>query len=412
MENGSFVPERITLTYYDRDAKDFGVSWYTEMPGHPEIRYIRMPDGCFDAETADLSGAERIRCDVSKGMDGFKNTGIIPELPLETDYIYTVGDAEADVWSRRSVIRRRVPKNGEYTFLFMSDTQDSVNHGTMWKKAFSEALRDYPDAAFLIHGGDMVDYGGDAGLWRKMLSSVEEYTMRLPVLQASGNHEYWDCYLNGHSGIDAAHYHLDLVPQNTANGMYYSRRFGDSLFLILNSGDVVEEGAALSASQLEWIEKELERSNEKWRFVIIHNPLYSPGKYGSAPDRNREALNLRRQLNGLFEKYRVSLCMCAHDHVYSKTYPIDGEGKISENGVGTVHFMAGCAGIQNRAAIDDLSAEDAAVFEEYMPMRYGEAAYAALRVTPEKLDVFYYTVNCADAEAHGVLKSSFSIRPR
>ncbi len=412
--NSDLTPERLTLTFYDRKCETFGVSWYTAAYGSPEIRIMPMPDGVSDPDAVDASCARRIKCASSDGMEGVKNVGIIDKTSPERDYFYMVGDAEANVWSRRSLLRRRVPHDDSFTFLFFSDTQDGVLLGTMWKKAYGEALRDYPETAFTLHGGDIVDYGGYTELWEPMLRINAPYTMRIPMMQASGNHEYWPCYLRGNTNVDDKHYCQEYPPQDTTNGVYFAREFGNALFLVMNSGDVMSAGSydMISASQLEWLERELSSTDKDWRIVMIHNPLYSPGKYGSAPDRNMAALNFRRQLNGLFWKYKVSLCLCGHDHVYFKTYPIDKNGKKCAEGEGTVHVMPGCGGIQNRSAIEGLSAEDASMFEEYYPMRHGHSAYMAFKVTPEHIDAFYYTVDCEDPSARSVLKSRFTLGRR
>lgn len=416
IENQPLTPERITLTFYDRKAQKIGVAWHTKDAGNPEIRYVRMPEGCTDPEAADFSAAKRIPCKTSEGLEGVKNSGVMEDLLPDTDYCYIVGDAARQRWSRRSVVRRRTPKENAFTVLVVADTQDQKNKGSMWKRALDDAFQRYPDASFLIHAGDMVQGGGDPGEWKDMLGAAAEYTGTYPLLQAAGNHEYHRCYLSGHLYVTSSHYHMELPPQDTANGMYYAREFGDALFLVLNSGDDVETGCGLTDTQLAWIEEELSSTDKTWRIAVIHNPLYSPGKYGSNPNYNGLALVLRKQLNGMFEKYRVKLCLCGHDHVWSKTYPINGRGEVLAPGAaGTVHVMPGCAGIQCRDSIVDLSPEDyaaiPAVCEEYLPTESGQASYAAVRVTPERLEVFYHIVDCENPKNGSVCRSHFTLNP-
>ena len=413
-----FTPERITLTYYDRFATAFGLSWYTAAPGSPAIRYA--PAAAAAAEAWSV-----VPCAVSPGLGGYQNTGVL-SLPPEMDYVYQVGDAAADVWSPPARLRRTTPHTptrddpqipgsprngnvswgGSFTFLFMSDTQDGEYRGAMWARAYCEALRDYPDAAFLVHGGDIVDSGRDPEQWRDMLAHARPYMMSIPTLPASGNHSYWSWAVGECSHIDAQHFHIDLPPQDTTHGIYYAVEYGDTLFLVLNSGDTVEPGAALTANQLAWVEAELAATEKRWRLAVIHNPLYSPGKYGSHPERNREALGLRAQLGGLFDRYGVQLCMCGHDHLYMRTHPMDGAGQVAARG--TVHFMPGCAGIQCRPP-EDLTAAEAAVFAQYHRTYHRRASYAAVTVTAEALTVRYHTVDCDDPTAHGVLEHSFVI---
>ena len=397
MEKTPWSPERVTLTYYDRAAERFGLSWYTAAAGSPAIRCA--------VGGGDVTRGTIVPCTVSEGLQGFQNTGVL-SLPPETDCVYQVGDAAAGVWSAPAPLRRRVPAGGSFTFLFMSDTQDGEYRGAMWARALSEALRAYPEAAFLIHGGDIVDTGCDAAQWRDMLAFGAPWTRSLPMLPASGNHSYWDCYLSGEDRIEARHFHIDLPPQDTRHGLYYLVEYGDCLFLVMNSGDVVEPGAAMTPQQLAWVEAELAATTKPWRLAMIHNPLYSPGKYGSRPDRNLEARNLRAQLNGLFARYQVQLCMCGHDHVYMRTHPVDGDGRPGAEG--TVHFMPGCAGIQCRPP-EELSASEAAVFAEYFGTRHRQASFAAVEVSPHRLTVRYHTVDCAAPTAPTVPERTFVI---
>ena len=55
----------------------------------------------------------------------------------------------------------------------------------------------------------------------------------------------------------------------------------------------------------------------------MHNPMYSVGKRGSDPGKKSVALSLAEQLNGLFAKYKVDIVLQGHDHMVSRTYPLD-----------------------------------------------------------------------------------------
>jgi hypothetical protein len=64
--------------------------------------------------------------------------------------------------------------------------------------------------------------------------------------------------------------------------------------------------------QLDWIESELQKSSSEWKIAFFHHPLYSSGKtHGSS-------LDLRAQLEPLFEKYGVTVVFTGHDHFYER----------------------------------------------------------------------------------------------
>ncbi len=78
------------------------------------------------------------------------------------------------------------------------------------------------------------------------------------------------------------------------------------------------ESTYMDPDQVKWINDELQKSNEKWKIVFFHHPLYSSGKtHGSQ-------VNLREVLEPLFVRYKVSLVLSGHDHIYERVKPQNG----------------------------------------------------------------------------------------
>ena len=88
--------------------------------------------------------------------------------------------------------------------------------------------------------------------------------------------------------------------------------------------------------QIEWIEKELKDSNEDWKIVVFHHPLYSSG------GRHGSDLRLREILEPLFIKYNVSVVLAGHDHFYERIKPQHG----------IVHVVVGSGGMLAVGDID------------------------------------------------------------
>jgi hypothetical protein len=70
--------------------------------------------------------------------------------------------------------------------------------------------------------------------------------------------------------------------------------------------------------QIRWLEKELAASNDDWKIVFFHHPLYSSG------DRHGSDFRLREVLEPLFVKYNVSVVLNGHDHFYERIKPQKG----------------------------------------------------------------------------------------
>ena len=80
--------------------------------------------------------------------------------------------------------------------------------------------------------------------------------------------------------------------------------------------------------QLEWLETELRRANEKWKICYFHHPLYSSGA------RHGSDLGLRQVLEPLFLKYSVDAVFSGHEHFYERLRPQKGITYFTSGGAG------------------------------------------------------------------------------
>lgn len=120
-------------------------------------------------------------------------------------------------------------------------------------------------------------------------------------------------------------------PFNMNGKLYYTLKAPeeDVRFFILDSTYPVPE-------QIDWLEKELKGSNEQWKIVVFHHPIYSSG------GRHGSDIKLRQILEPLFIKYNVSVALTGHDHVYERIKPQHG----------IVHFVTGSGG---QLAVGDIN---------------------------------------------------------
>ena len=119
-------------------------------------------------------------------------------------------------------------------------------------------------------------------------------------------------------------------PFNMDGKRYYTFKRGDAEFFALDSN-------YMDPAQLDWLDKELSKSDAPWKICFFHHPLYSDGKmHGSDVD-------LRSQLEPLFEKYHVDVVFSGHDHIYERLKPQNGinyfvlgnSGRLREHGLKT-----------------------------------------------------------------------------
>jgi hypothetical protein len=92
---------------------------------------------------------------------------------------------------------------------------------------------------------------------------------------------------------------------------YYSWKQGNAEFFALDSN-------YMDGAQIDWLAKELQSSNSAWKICFFHHPLYSHGR-DHGPD-----IDLRKQLEPLFEKYGVNVVISGHEHSYERLKPQKG----------------------------------------------------------------------------------------
>ena len=100
-------------------------------------------------------------------------------------------------------------------------------------------------------------------------------------------------------------------PFNMNGKHYYSFRKGNAEFFALDSNYMDPE-------QVKWIDQQLAGSDATWKICFFHHPLYSDGRtHGPSVD-------LRNQLEPIFQAHGVNLVLCGHEHFYERLKPQKG----------------------------------------------------------------------------------------
>lgn len=416
---GDYLPESITVTFYEKQGNSYGITWQTERMGHPVLEYTDVEDAEF-AHSTTVTGTV-----IPTSTEMYKNFAVLQGLLPNAEVLYRVGD-EGGVFSSPAVLKAP-PNDDECTeFLLFTDTQDQANRGAWWRAALDDAAETFPDFGYIVHGGDIVQMSVERDEWRDMLEFSSKYTRAYPMIAVTGNHDYWRCFVGNQNGTFYSHFNIDLPPQNTDYGAYYSVRRGNTLICALSSGDAEETGGRLLQSQYDWLKNELCSTAARWKIVLIHNPMFSPGKYGSREPIVKPCLELRSQLSGLLEECGVDLVISGHDHMLARTYPVGADlipktdcptatgkiaGRNSElfvNPGSPIHFIPACCGNQNRGIEDPHTEKELSYFREMREMQGGEIAYAAICTDNNCLNILFRVLKADSGEC--VFESAFGIK--
>lgn len=187
------------------------------------------------------------------------------------------------------------------------------NDGFAWDRTLDTALAQTPNLNFVISAGDQVNKTGKA--------KEEEYASylsasalkSLPVATTIGNHDS----LNP----DYAYHFNNPNPTNLgktqAGGDYYYT-YGDGLFIVLNTNNynVAEHEESIKKAVADF-------PSANWRVVTIHQDIYGSGLDHSDTD----GMILRTQLTPVFDKYDIDVVLQGHDHTYSRSKILYGDGQ-------------------------------------------------------------------------------------
>ena len=146
-------------------------------------------------------------------------------------------------------------------------------------------------------------------------------------------------------------------PFNMDGKLYYSLKAPKQSVrvFVLDSSYPVPE-------QIVWLEKELKGSNDDWKILAFHHPVYSSG------GRHGSDLKLRETLEPLFIKYNVSVVLTGHDHFYERIKPQHD----------IVHFVVGSGGQLAAGDIDKNSNITAKGFDT-------DRAFLAVEISGDKM---------------------------
>ncbi len=173
-----------------------------------------------------------------------------------------------------------------------------------------------PDMA-LLPGDIVYPTGKSAHYDAKYFKPYAASLSRIPFFPALGNHDYGNTWFKG----KGERRYLKAYRRIHRREKFYSFDAGDAHFAVLDTnaayGIRAAAGVGKDSEQVRWLEADLSRSTARWKFVLMHVPLYSSGKHGDTP-------RLQSSLGPVLARHRVDVVFQGHDHLYERTKPIEG----------------------------------------------------------------------------------------
>lgn len=348
------------------------------------------------SENADMSASKEIEVETSDAINGYiSNKVTVSDLAEGKTYYYSY--TENGVWSEPAPVS--VQDDEDFTVLFVSDAQIGrsgeetleevlIRDTCGWNYTVNKMMGRYPEAAFVISGGDQFQSSDSIPQMKAYLAP--EALRRLPVANTIGNHDngatlYGDIFNNPNEV-------KELFGDDAGTGYYYT--YGDVLFITVNSNNnfLFDTAKVLKSAVKAY-------PDAKWRVVTMHHNPYS------AAFADGEYSEYRLLFSSLFDCYDIDLVLSGHDHLYSRTDPMCAGEKAQREG--TVYVQSSSASGSNYDPLpDELASFTVSAFDVRVPtytaLTFTDGAITGTTVrtdTDEIIDSFEVKDNTSDSRA-------------
>ena len=231
---------------------------------------------------------------------------------------YTTGDFESAqilyVGDPQIGASKGQPQNGEELVADSGAANTAArNDGFAWDRTLDIAVEQNPGLDFVISAGDQVNKTGQAKEEEYAGYLAPDALASLPVATTIGNHDS----LNPDYMYHFYNPNQTGYGETEAGGDYYYS-YGSGLFIVLNTNNynVAEHEQAIQ-------EAVASDPDATFRIVTIHQDIYGSGLDHSDTD----GMILRTQLTPIFDEYDIDVVLQGHDHTYSRTKLLYGDGQ-------------------------------------------------------------------------------------
>ena len=343
----------------------------------PYTQYVTASEATVMWGTAPLVSA-RVDAKAASGEPvSAEGDGRVRLIGLQAGMVYRYRVLAQGVSSPEGTFRTSGSSDDAVTFILYGDSRENPSlHARLAVRMASH------DPDLVVHSGDFVENGQNEAEWNPLFfEPVRPLALKAPVYPTLGNHEK-----------DGAPYYAAFeVPPNgssTRPEAWYSFDYGPTHFIVLDSnpqsGDL-DPGT----EQRKWLEEDLAGSNARWKFLILHHPLYSSG-------RHKSNVLLREILMPLCERFGVDMVLTGHDHCYERTWPLRGDNRSDD---GVVQVVSGGGG----ASLYTVGRSAWTAVSESV------SHYCVLKVTNSHLDMEVYDVEGRQVDALRLLNDEGSL---
>lgn len=308
------VTQKSVFLTVGSDTSSQGITWYANTPDIGEVQYAPKSGDAFP-ENYHTAPASSI---ISNDSDFYSNQAVLSNLQPGTEYVYRVvnGATVSDTYSFKTGIN-----DGSYSFAFVGDPQIGASGNVTsdiagWNETINFITSSLsPD--FLLSAGDQVNTASNETQYAGYLNDV--FTS-LPSATSIGNHDSSSAAYNQHFNLPNESSGLG----STAAGSDYWFVYENTLFIDINSNN------RSTAEHKAFIQEAIDANpNVTWKTVVFHHSIYSTASHVNDGD----IITRRNELPQVFSELDIDVVLMGHDHVYTRTYMMNGDTPDTSKGV-------------------------------------------------------------------------------
>lgn len=318
-------PDQIILNQAEDSDTAVSLNWRTSASvTSGEVRYWAADEGSdrrYMLEKAELKTLESRELRKDRLTHHFSAT--LKNLKPGVSYQYTVGDPSGENRSAARSFTMPAKDDGSFSFIHFGDTQGST---VFFGNRLEDLINRYPETAFYMMSGDLVDDGDWRHQWDAFLLAASDVFSQRPVAVALGNHDYSQGKGYGLDYIRAFFNLPDNGPDDQPGS--YSFRHKNVHFIVMDSNQDAAEQAG-------WLEERLKvAAGADFRVIMFHHPPYNQ------KERERRQANVAKHWTPLFDAYRVDLVLNGHEHIYMRTKKIQNDKVVRDDEDGVTYVIA------------------------------------------------------------------------
>lgn len=337
---------------------DLNFAWYSQLQGKPAVKVWKVGDEnnakVFEgtAKTINATNVQGSKYAATNHVD------IKGYFEADTEYRYQYTDnytGEATVWKVTHDYKTADTKN--FSVILTGDPQVGASGGSgegtaddldiardtyNWNLTVEQAVKYFPEAAFLLSVGDQVDRADVSETGAKVRESeyagylYPEEFRSLPIAATIGNHDTQGADYSYHFNNPNSEGNLGA----TAAGSDFYFSYGDVLIICLNSNNRNQ------TEHRELMQEAVESNPDAtWKIAYFHSDIYGAGSAHADTD----AAGNRIVFAPLMDEFDIDLCFTGHDHTYSRSYQVldgnvidyDISGGSVTNPEGTMYISTG-----------------------------------------------------------------------